>query len=289
MDLLEQAVTNERTAIEHKSVDNQFLSTINSRSHVNELLLQETTWDSAGYEQDGQISTRSSGQNARNIVGKAPLESYRLRNDSKKDLQTKSDETRTRAHIGVRDWNTIGDDSNSSDLSSLSKLLRGDPMVDSRVLLFYNIEALSDIAYDIDLMIAKLKALYSLTSPDSSLVTSISNMQNAINSDDSFESVLELATRSSALETKASVNQILLQVMDIKRALKGDLLHAKDRKEIELMEEDTQSQIRMMTIREQMGGMRTVHGINEKANLSSVLEILKSIDSMLVNANSTAR
>ncbi len=298
-------------------------SSSSARSDViDERLLGDEIWIKAGYMDVESIITNDErndhvdGDDEKksqsiNIIEGLSLERYKLRNDAKKDLLVSSgsksgDEARTRTHIGVRefDWGDLllqqqqkqqqqrGEDKMNTSGKTMSQD-DNDPtamMVDSKMILYYNLRAISDIAHETDRIRGKIKALGTLIEEDdSNIVSTIRMIQDKVEYNDDFESITELAEKVAALETNVTVNKIILHSMDMKRMLKEDVLNTKYQYEIDVLDGMTMSQLHMANIREQMVTHRTKHEIEKDSSLSLVLEILNSVDSYLINANSTSR
>ena len=243
-------------------------------------LLDSKVWEDSGY---ASVNSNLSKEVAKEIIKSISLESFRLRNDAKKDIlvakYSKQDEARTRIHVGVRNLEELIEPS----------LLQDDPLVDSNVILYYNLGALSYIALDIDTIDVQVDTLDSLLSGDDNPLLSIEKMRDQVTSMENFETIADLATRTAALETEASVQKILSMVGSIKYALKEDLIQQKSQKLIDIMQEESTSHQRIMHIRDAFERERVWRENEEFASVSSIMEVLNAIDGLLLNANSTGR
>lgn len=251
---------------------------------TNSGLLDPNIWISAGYTtQDANLCK----DKAKMLIKSVSLESFQLRNDAKKDhllvKDTEQKEARTRTHIGVRDWSNVKGMIDGS-------LLKNDPMVDSGVLLHYNVGALSKVADDIELKQAKLEALFDfLGDNNSSPRLSIDRMRAQVNGTDGFETLTDLAFRAASLEAKVGVQKILSLAGALKYSLKEDLTKCKSMKMIKIMQQDSASNLRIMTVQNRFETKRVNVNIEQDVILSSIMELLKSGDRLLADTNSTAR
>lgn len=187
-------------------------------------LLDPELWNHAGYSSPHQKLPK---ETAKALIENIFIEAFRFRDDAKKDLLLvkgeKRDKARSRKHVGVRDWNNVGD---MLDVS----LLQNNPAVDSTIVFYYNFMALKKLADDIEYIELKIAALARLLSGDKSPSLSLEKIQVKIKSTTKFETVTDLSFRIATLNTEVSENRILKILEAAKHTFKIGLLRYKAQK-----------------------------------------------------------
>ena len=144
---------------------NQGQTTVPETTHQ---LLDKAIWNKAGYQLTKSNFTNNT--EAMSIVKLIPLRMYRLVNDTKRDLLIgrggSSDKMRTRIHTGV------------PYISEIRSVLNHDILqenlgIDSNICFYSNLNVLSQLASDIDIISAKVATLEMMTAVDSHLHSSI--------------------------------------------------------------------------------------------------------------------
>jgi hypothetical protein len=150
-------------------------------------LVDPKVWEEAGIRILGK---NISSVDARKVISSITLETFRLRDDAKKDFLVahggERDEAKTRKHVGVKTLSGIGDIVDSSILDS-------DPASTSLVVLFFNLAALPSIASDIEQLELQIAAWRSFFNGTSSPFPALAKLHHAFNVSGSYESVTDLA------------------------------------------------------------------------------------------------
>ena len=259
---------------------------INANSgKIQPTLLESQTWKDAGFI---AVDLPSISSNiAKRVIGSITLESFRLRDDTKKDIMVLSNanrlEARTRKHIGVRDWaNNFG--------AGIDPALFGNTdNVDSNAIFYLNLAALPSIAAIIKKLELQKTGLDDILKGPKSPASLIETMLVKVNSSDTFETMSDLAFRTAALETEAMVKGIVKMVNEVKQWLKMDLLKYKSQKKIRVMQENFHSHTRIAR-NSNISKQSTVYERNElNAAFSSMTQVMEATSKLLGDANSTAR
>ena len=244
------------------------------------------SWTKAGYiVHDSKVSEKM----AQEIIKSISLESFRLRNDVKRDqLVVKSKkstqkEARTRKHIGVRDWSNltgIVDDS----------LLTKNPMTDSNILLHYNLGALSNIGANIEKEWAKVEAIHSVVrDKDINPRMILDKIRAQLNETESFESLADFTFRIVVLETKVDLHILLNLVDTLKYSLKEALTKRKSENLLSIKDEESLSLRRIVAAKSIFESER--FKLQNKADffLLRLIDTLKSSDTLLADTSSSVR
>jgi hypothetical protein len=224
---------------------------------------------------------------ARRVIQSITLESFRLRDDTKKDIVILSDahrlEARTRKHFGVLDW--------ASDVGHLidPSLFSDTANIDSNTIFYLNLAALPSIATMIKKMELQKAGLEKNLNGPTSPASMIETLQIKVNSSETFETMSDLAFRTAALETEVLVKRIVKMAAEVKQRLKMDLVNYKSERKIQGMKEDFHSHKRIARKRSILK-QSTVYEMNElNAVFSSMTQVMETTSKLLGRANSTAR
>ena len=181
-------------------------------------ILSVDSWSDAGYAIGSHLEAEKSLSAIRNI----PLHTYLLRDDSKVDVIVGSrnfDQRRTRRHVGVIDsdgagkWVPESDDAGS---------------IDSSTVFAYNLQALSQLAGEIEayakkvssLFLSPLKKTFNKRIDGISKTVSPSKTSSDDNAD-KWKSAAQLAAETSALEGEASISKMSLMAQRFKSLSKS--------------------------------------------------------------------
>jgi hypothetical protein len=248
-------------------------------------LLESQTWTNAGFMALDLPSISSDV--ARRVIQSITLESFRLRDDTKKDIVILSDahrlEARTRKHFGVLDW--------ASDVGHLidPSLFSDTANIDSNTIFYLNLAALPSIATMIKKMELQKAGLEKNLNGPTSPASMIETLQIKVNSSETFETMSDLAFRTVALETEVLVKRIVKMAAEVKQRLKMDLVNYKSERKIQGMKEDFHSHKRIARKRSILK-QSTVYEMNElNAVFSSMTQVMETTSKLLARANSTAR
>jgi len=252
-----------------------------NRAKIQPKLLNAETWNEAGMT---VVKPSLSGDDARKVIDSITLESFRLRDDMKKDVvianYNNRVESKTRKHIGVRNWTT--------NLIEPS-LLDDSTNVDSTTVFYFNLAALSSIASSVEKMEEQKSTLDGILKGPNNPSKSVETMLTKVNSSETFETLSDLAFRTAALETESLVKNMVKMVGEVKHWLKIDLLKFKSEKKIQLMQEQFHSQGRIAHNRDVLK-RKTIHeGIEVVAVFSSIVEVMGGAKQILGETNATAR
>jgi len=252
-----------------------------NRAKIQPKLLDAQTWNEAGMT---VMKQSVSGDDARKVIDSITLESFRLKNDMKKDVvianYNNRVESKTRKHIGVRNWTT--------NLIEPS-LLDDTTNADSTTVFYFNLAALSSIASSVEKMDVQKSTLDGILKGPNNPSSLVDTMFTKVNSSETFETMSDLAFRTAALETESLVKNILKMVGEVKHWLKMDLLRFKSEKKIQIMQEQFHSQGRIARNRDVLK-RNTIHeGIEMVAKFSSIMEVMGGAKQILGEANATAR
>ena len=252
-----------------------------NRAKIQPKLLDAQTWNEAGMT---VVQQSVSGDDARKVIDSITLESFRLRGDTKKDVvitnYNNRVESKTRKHIGVRNWTT--------NLIEPS-LLDDTTNVDSTTVFYFNLAALSSIASSVEKMEVQKSTLDGILKGPNNPSSSVDMMLTKVNSSEAFETMSDLVFRTAALETESLVKNILKMVGEVKHWLNMDLLKFKSEKKVQIMQEQFYSQGRIARNRDVLK-RNTIHEeIEMVAKFSSIMEVMGGAKQILGEASATAR
>lgn len=257
---------------------------VTSKQQANSSLFDPQTWINAGYTYD---DVHLSGGNAKSLIRSVALETFKLRDDTKKDhllaKMSKQMEAMTRKHIGVRDWGNV-----DSLINRL--LLQNDPIIDASVLLYYNIATLSNVSDDIDSKWANAGAINAiLNDKELGPQIKIGKILDHLNNTNDFESPTDLAYRVVSLETSAVLKKATMETGTLKQSLNNYLANLKSENSIKKMKQSSVSGFRTLILKQQLETKRVSENEMQDATISSMMDLLKSGDMLLIDTNSTAR
>ena len=255
-----------------------------NRAYITNLqLLNATTWAGAGFEILGKhISTYT----AREIITSIILESFRLRDDTKKDFLIANgggrNEAKTRKHIRARTLSGLGDILGSS-------IPQNDPISDSLIVLQCNLASLPSILSDIEELELQLNAWNAFFNSTKNPFLILQTLGKQIDSSNSYETVNELAYRIASLEAKTVTNKVDRMVGNVKFQLRDDVLKQKNQMRNDIMIEDMGVDLRKRLLENDLKMQRTRHKLKVEAILTSVTTFLESAASLLDHGVRTSR
>lgn len=238
-------------------------------------LVDPKVWEEAGIRILGK---NISSVDARKVISSITLETFRLRDDAKKDFLVahggERDEAKTRKHVGVKTLSGIGDIVDSSILDS-------DPGSTSLIVLFFNLAALPSIASDIEQLELRIEAWRSFFNGASSPFPALAKLHHAFNVSGSYESVTDLAFRTAALQSNAFIQKLNRTVSGIKHYCKVNLLKQNDQIIHDVMVEELMSNSRIRSLANELKMQRTLNKFDVQTTLTSIMTLVESTENLL--------
>lgn len=245
-------------------------------------LLVSKTWENAGYE---IMDNRITSLDAREIIKSITLETFRFRDDTKKDylLAKEGDmyEAKTRKHIGVRNFSVVDDILDSA-------ILVNDRLADSRIILYFNVATLPKIASDIEKVELQVAEWIRFFNSSKSPLHTLARLQQQINSSENNESVTELAFRVAAMQSEVLINKIVHSVGTVKYKLKELVSRQKLEIKNDLLFQDLYHALNMQNKKSGLKIRRIRESYEVEAVLSSIMELVKSTEALINNGYTTS-
>lgn len=246
-------------------------------------LINPKVWEEAGIHILGK---NISSVDARKVIASITLETFRLRDDAKKDFLVANggdrDEAKTRKHIGVRNLSGIGDIFDSS-------ILQNDPASNSLLVLFFNLAALPSIASDIEQLELQVSAWSNFFNSSSNPLLILDKLHHQLNVSGSYESATDLAFRTAALQAEAFINKINRTVGDVKHKCRVNLLNQNNQMINDVLVEEIMSYSRMRSLENELKVQRTLKHFDVEAILTSIMTLVESTENLLDISYQTSR
>ncbi|KAL7539568.1 hypothetical protein ACHAXR_009402 [Thalassiosira sp. AJA248-18] len=237
------------------------------------ILLHEETWKSGGFSIEDTIPSGI----ALETIKSMPLSTYKLRDDTKRDVGVDRNERRTRYHVGVIDP------------------VDGDKRMEHSSIFSYNIGAVSQLATLTDRLLSKVTASVSFFRQQPSLKDKVSEMI-ALTSDlemptdlKSFKSPSQLASEVAALETEATLTRIARLSQTVVQSTRVNLIHSRLISGLKSSLLKSQSLERVGMVERDSMSTRENHATDSEAYLDQLLIHLETMDKMKTIWNSTRR
>ena len=252
------------------------------------------SWSEAGYS----IDTVLDAEKSLSAIGNVPLHTYLLRDDSKGDVMVHSNfnQRRTRRHVGVIDsegastWLPESDDSGSIDASTVFA---------------YNLKALSQLALEIDLLVAAVEVLTSsprkhnatlrlngvaeIISPKEEELAGDEIGESQPESSYKWKSSAQLAAETSALESEASLAEMELLTNTFKSNIKMVISQTKHYGRLSLLDETDISTARSVEAAKVIENQRETDILRAEAELDITLNEIATIGKIISMKKDTLR
>jgi len=269
-----QDSVNDDTARQYSINHNQLRQLLHeNRAKLQSLqLMNPKVWEEAGIHILGK---NISSFDARKAIASITLEKFRLRDDTKKDFLLANGkergEAKTRKHIGVNEMSGINDIFDSS-------ILENDP---SLLVLFLNLGSLSSIASDIEQLELRLTAWSSFFNSISSPLLTLDKLHHQFIVSGTYESVTDLAFRTTAVKSEVLVNKINHTVGSIKHKCKVNLLNQNNQMINDVLFEEMMSNSRMRSLENELKIQRTLNKFEVEAIVTAITILIESIEYLI--------
>lgn len=171
---------------------------------------------------------------AREFVQKVELESYRLRDDTKKEIILASSENfvaRTRKHIKAKEMNST---SNFKDITS------------SESSYFHlNIASFQSILSDVERLEIQFKVLHDVLHSFDGPTSTLDALKDLVENSPNFASFSDLANRVAAIETNSTVNRLFQKVEFLRHLMRNAALKNLYTKQLDLHDKDERTKMKI--------------------------------------------
>jgi len=253
------------------------------------------SWSDAGYTINSVLDAEMSLAAISNV----PLHTYFLRDDSKGDVMIQNsnfNQRRTRRHVGVIDsegagtWLPESDDAGSIDASTIFA---------------YNLKALSQLALEIDLLMATVETLTSsphkhnatsrlayvleIIAPENNSSREGSNNGASSEPLHKWKSSVQLASETSALESEASLAEMNQLTNTFKSNIKYLISQAKHYSRLALLDETDVLTARSIEAARVIEAERETNILRAEAELDVALNKIVTVGKIISMKNDTLR
>ena len=197
------------------------------------------------------------------------LESYRLRDDTKKEVILASSEARTRKHIHAKELNFTSD---FKDITSFESSY-----------FHLNVASFQSILSDVETLETQFTVLHDVLHSFDGPTTTLDTLKDLVESSPNFASFADLANRVAVIETNSTVNQLCQKVEFLRHLMRNAALknlytkqqdlHAKDER-IKMKIAQATTERKVLEMQEEFTTEYFLHvftNILESANLISTL------------------